>query len=141
MIRLSTEYFRFMEISNLYIHKHWEFHGFSSTLTLRGSEGYGKSLCFFLIFPYYKNSHFPYFGSCMDCALSKIFEKPITLECLCFPNTFPVLWEFTFSMFWELYGFQLHPKYLRNPQIWNVCVFPYFTRTMEIHFSHMLGTA
>ena len=31
---------------NLYIHKHCEFNGFSSTLNLSGSEDYRKSLCF-----------------------------------------------------------------------------------------------
>ena len=58
-----------------------------------------------------------------------------------FSHTFPVIWQFTFPMFWEMYGFLLHPKSLRNPLIWNVCVFPYFSRVMEIHFSHVLGTA
>ena len=36
---------------NLYIPKHWELHGFSLTLHLRGSEEYGKSLCFPILFP------------------------------------------------------------------------------------------
>ena len=56
-----------------------------------------------------------------------------------FPHTFPVLWEFTFPMFWELYGFLLHPKFLRNPYIWNVCAFLYFSRIIEIQFSHVLA--
>ena len=138
---------------NLYVHKHWEFHGFSSALNLRGSGNYGKSLCFALLFPTYVNSLFPYFGNCMDfcftqnisethyfrmfvfsrifplttgihffhilgivwiSASPKIGKKPITLGCLFFSHTFPVLWEFTFPMFWKLYGFLLHWKYLRN---------------------------
>ena len=56
-----------------------------------------------------------------------------------FSLTFPVLCKFTFPIFWELYGFLLLPKYLRNPLLWNVCVFPYFSLTMEIHFFHILG--
>ena len=56
-----------------------------------------------------------------------------------FSHTFPVLWKSTFPMFWELYGFLCHPKYLRNPQLWNVYVFPHFSRTVEIHFPHVLG--
>ena len=56
---------------NLYIHKHWEFHGFSSTLNPRGSEDYGKSLCFLLLFPYYVNSLFPYFRNCMDFCFTR----------------------------------------------------------------------
>ena len=64
---------------NLYIHKHWEFLGFSLTLNLPGSEDYGISLCFVLLFPYYLNSLlfpilfsyygnsiFPCSGNCMD---------------------------------------------------------------------------
>ena len=132
MIRLSTEYFHFMEISNLYIHKHWEFHGFSSTLTLRGCEGYGKSLCFLLIFPYYVNSLFPYFRNCMDCALSKIFEKAITLECLCFPRFFHVHFgncmDFCFTQnSWESNYFGMF------------AFSQYFSRIMRNHFSHVLG--
>ena len=138
---------------NLYISKHWELHGVSSTLDLRTSEGYGKFLCFPILFLYYVNSLFPYFGNCMDFCFSqniwethyfgmfvfpyfsltmgihfshvlgivwisvslKIVEKPITLECLFFPRTFSGLWKFTFPKFWELYGFLLHPKCLRNP--------------------------
>ena len=37
---------------NLHIPKHWELHGFSLTLNMRGSEEYGKSLCFPILFPY-----------------------------------------------------------------------------------------
>ena len=56
-----------------------------------------------------------------------------------FSLTFPVLCKFTFPIFWELYGFLLLPKYLRNPLLWNVCVFPYFSLAMGIHFFHILG--
>ena len=58
-----------------------------------------------------------------------------------FSLTFPVLCKFTFPIFWELYGFLLHPKYLRNLLLWNVCVFPYFSLTMGIHFFHILEIA
>ena len=58
-----------------------------------------------------------------------------------FSHTFPVLWKSTFPMFWELYRFLLHPKYLRNPWVWDICFFPYFSRTMEMHFSLVLGIA
>ena len=58
-----------------------------------------------------------------------------------FYHTFPVLWKSTFPMFWELHGFLLHPKYLRNPWIWNVCALPYVSRAMEIHFPYVLGIA
>ena len=55
-----------------------------------------------------------------------------------FSLTFSVLCKFAFPIFWELYGFLLLPKYLRNPLLWNVCVFPYFFFTMGIHFFHIL---
>ena len=97
------------------------------------------------IFPYFSLTmgiHFSHvLGIVWISASLKIFEKPITLECLFFPCTFSGLWKFTFPKFWELYGFLLHPKCLRNPQIWIVCVFPYLSHIMEIHFSHVLGTA
>ena len=54
-------------------------------------------------------------------------------------NTFLILWELTFSMFLEVYGFLLHAKYLRSPYLWNVCVFPNFFRTMDDFFLHILG--
>ena len=56
-----------------------------------------------------------------------------------FSQLFPLQWEFTFPIFWELYGFLLHPKYLRNPLLWNVYFFPYFSRIVGIHFSQTLG--
>ena len=61
---------------NLYIPKDWDLRGFSSTLNMRGSEEYGKSV---------------------------------------FSHTFPVLRKLTFPIFWELDGFLLHTKNLRNP--------------------------
>ena len=60
-----------------------------------------KCLFFLILFPYYGNSLFSYFGNCMDfCFTQNIWE---TLKCLFF--------------------------------------FPYFSRIMRIHFSHVLGTA
>ena len=94
---------------NLYIHKHWEFHGFSSTLNLRGSENYGKSLCFLLLFPYYVNSLFPNFGIIWISALPKIFEKPITLKCLCFPIYFPYHGNSLFPYFGNCMDFCFPP--------------------------------
>ena len=32
-----------------------------------------------------------------------------------FSHTFPVTWEFTHPVVWELHEFLLHAKYLRNP--------------------------
>ena len=42
-------------------------------------------------------------------------------------QTFLLPWEFTFPIFWELDGFPLNPKYLRNP-----CLF--FCNTFSVFF-------
>ena len=54
-----------------------------------------------------------------------------------FSYNFPVLWEFRFSMFWELYEFLFHKKILKTLNF-EMFVFSF---TMGIHFSHILGTA
>ena len=41
-----------------------------------------------------------------------------------FSHTFPVLCKFTFPIFWELLGFLLHPKHLRNHKS-EMFVFPH----------------
>ena len=56
-----------------------------------------------------------------------------------FPHTFPLLCKFTFPIFRQLYGFLLHPKYLRNPWSWKACVFLCFSCSIEIHFSYVWG--
>ena len=100
---------------NLYISKHWELHGVSSTLDLRTSEGYGKFLCFPILFLYYVNSLFPYFGNCMDFCFTQSIWETHYFGMFVFSHTFPVLWEFTFPMFWKLYGFLLNLKCLCFP--------------------------
>ena len=124
---------------SLYIHKHQEFHGFSSILNLRGSEDCEKSLCFLLLFLYYGNSLSSDFGNCMDFCLTQKISENHYFGMFVFSHIFPLLWEFTISIFWELYGFLLHQKQLRNPLLWNVCFFPYFSRIIAIRFSHVLG--
>ena len=60
-----------------------------------------KCLRFFIFFPYYGNSLFPYFGNCMDFCLTKNSSE-----------------THYFGMF---------------------VFFPYFSRIMAIHYSHVLG--
>ena len=79
-------------------------------------------------FLYYGNPRFPCFGNC-------IFKKPINLKCLCFP----VLLEFTFLVFWELYGFLLHAKYVRNPWLWNILFSHTFPVLSEFTFPMFWG--
>ena len=96
---------------------------------------------FYHSFPSLWEFIFPCFENGMDFCFTRNIWKTHNFEMFVFSHTFPVLWEFTFAMFWELHGFLLHLKYLRNPWNCNVCVFPYFSCTMETHFSHILGIA
>ena len=98
-----------------------------------------ECLCFRIFFLYNENTVFPCFGNCMDFCFKRKISETLNFEMFVFSHIFSLLWEFTFPIFWELYGFLLHPKYLRNPLLWNVCFFPYFSRIMGIHFSHVLG--
>ena len=65
-----------------------------------------KCLCFPILFTYYGNPPFSYFGNCMDFCFS---QKNIE-----FSHVFSLLWEFIFPIFWELYRSVLHMKYVRN---------------------------
>ena len=83
-----------------------------------------KCLCFPILFPYNGNPLFLYFGNCMDFCFKQKIPETLNFEMFVFSHIFSLLWEFTFPIFWELYGFLLHPKYFRNPTLWNVCFFP-----------------
>ena len=96
-----------------------------------------KCLCFPILFPYYGNPLFPCVGNCMDFCFKQKIPETLNFEMFVFSHIFSLLWEFTFPIFWELYGFLLHPKYLRNFGMF--VFFPYFSRIMRIHFSHVLG--
>ena len=99
----------------------------------------GNCMCFSIIFPYNGNPLFPYFGNCMYFCIQRKISETLKFEMFVFSHIFPLLWEFTFPIFWELHGFLLHPKYLRNFEMF--VFFPYFSSIMRIHFSHMLVTA
>ena len=58
---------------------------------------------------------------------------------LVFSHIFPLLWKFTFHIFGDLYGLMLHMKYVKNPYLWNVYVFPHVSLTMRIYFSYVFG--
>ena len=74
----------------------------------------GNCMCFSIIFPYNGNPLFPYFGNCMYFCIQRKISETLKFEMFVFSHIFPLLWEFTFPIFWELHGFLLHPKYLRN---------------------------
>ena len=73
-------------------------------------------MAFHRIFPFYGNlyirKHWELhrFSSTLNLRGSEKYGKiPV------FFHTFPVLFKFTFPIFWELYGFVLPPKFLKNP--------------------------
>ena len=72
-------------------------------------------------------------------ASHEICKKPIPLEYFCFPIIFPYYKEFNFPMFWKLYRFLLHVKYIRNPWLWNVLFSYTFVALLEFTFPMFLG--
>ena len=98
-----------------------------------------KCLYFPILFPYYGNPLFPCVGNCIDFCFKLKIPETLNFEMLVFSHIFSLLWEFTFLIFWELYVLKPHMKYVRNPQLWNVCVFPYVSLTMRIQCSHVIG--
>ena len=74
-----------------------------------------KCFCFPILFPYQDNPLFPYFGNYLDFCFKEKIPETLDFEMFVLSHIFPLLWEITFPIFWELYGFLLHPKYLRNP--------------------------
>ena len=85
--------------------KHWEFHGFSSTLNLRGREEHGESLCYPILFPYYVNLLFHILGTAWISASPEIVKKPINLKSLCFPVLFPYYGNPLSPCFWNCMDF------------------------------------
>ena len=83
-----------------------------------------KCFCFPILFSHNGNPLFPYFGNCIDFYFQQKIPETLNFEMFLFSHIFPLLCEFTFTIFWELYGFLLHPKYIRDPTLWNVCFFP-----------------
>ena len=97
-----------------------------------------ECLCFPILFPYHGNPLLPCFWNCMDFCVTQNIWETYNFGMFVFSHTFPLPWKSTFPIFLELYGFLCHPKYLRNLQLWNVCIFPHFSHAVEIHFPHVL---
>ena len=92
-----------------------------------------------ILFLYNGNPLLACCGNFMDFWFKTKTLEALDFEIFVFSHIFSLLWEFTFPIFLEFYGFLLHPKYLRNPLSWNVCFFLILFRIMEFHFSHILG--
>ena len=101
-----------------------------------------KCFCFPILFPYNGYPLFPYFQYCMDFCYEQKIPETLKFEMFVYSHIFSLLWEFTFSIFWELYGFLLHPKYLRNPTFRNICFFPihflYYENSLFPYFGNCM---
>ena len=58
--------------------------------------------------------YFSYVLGIIDFCVTQNIWETLNFGMFVFSHNFPVLWKSTLPMFWELYGFLLHPKYLRN---------------------------
>ena len=74
-----------------------------------------ECLSFPILLPYSETSLSPRIGNDKDFCFTQIIHEIHTFEMFVFSHNFLVSWKSTFFMFWELYGFLFHPKYLRNP--------------------------
>ena len=137
MIWLSTEYFHFMGMCTFQT-----FHGFSSTLLLRDSEEYGKYLCFPMLFLYYVNSLFPYFGKCMDfCFTQNIWETP-TFKCLFFHILFPYYENSHFPCFGNYMDFCFTRKFKKPINLKCLCfptLFPCYENSLFLCFGNCMN--
>ena len=97
-------------------------------------------MTFHIILPWYGNLYIPKHWRLHGFPLTQNLKEQ-NLGIVCVSHTCSLRWGFTHPMVWELHGFLFHAKYVRNLQLWNVCVFPCFSLTMGINFSHVLGIA
>ena len=84
--------------------------------------------------------HFSYIlGTAWISASSKKFQKPLTLKCLCFPIFFPYYGNSLFPYFGHCLDFCFTQNISETQHFGMFAFFPYFSRLMGIHFSHVLG--
>ena len=84
--------------------------------------------------------HFSYIlGTAWISASSKKFQKPLTLKCLCFPIFFPYYGNSLFPYFGNCMDFCFTQNISETQHFGMFAFFPYFSRIMGIHFSHVLG--
>ena len=78
-------------------------------------------------------------GTAWVSVSSKIFQKPLTLECLCFPIFFPYYGNSLFPYFGNCMDFCFTLNSWETHYFRMFVLFPYFSRITGIHFSHVLG--
>ena len=63
------------------------------------------NVCFFpILFPYYGNPLFSCVGNCMDFCFQQKIPETLNFEMFMFSHIFSLLCEFTFLLFWKIYG-------------------------------------
>ena len=97
-----------------------------------------ECLFFLILFPYYENSLLICFGNCMVSVSPEIFKKSVNLKYLSFTVLFPYYGNPLFPCLGNCMDFCFKRKILKNPWLWNACVFSNFSLTTRIHFSHVL---
>ena len=98
------------------------------------------NVCFFpILLPYYGNPLFSCVGNCMDICFQQKIPETLNFEMFMFSHIFSLLCEFTFLIFWKIYGLMPNMKYVRNPQLSIFCVFPYISLTMRIQLFPMFS--
>ena len=98
------------------------------------------NLCVFSYFSCAMQIHFSHILEIVCISASrKIFEKPITLECLCFPIFFPYYGNSLFPCFGNWLDFCFKRKISETLNFEMLVCFPYFFLTLWIHFPHIFG--
>ena len=107
-----------------------------------------------ILFPYYGNSLFPCFAKCMDFCIKRQISETLNFEIFAVVNIYvkdKVLKKIVFSHIFAYYGNSLYP-YFGNSMgfcfnqnisetLESLLFFPYFSRIMRVHFSHVLRVA
>ena len=88
-----------------------------------------KCLCFLIVFHYYGNSLFPYFGNCMDFCFTQSIWETHYFGMSVFSDTFPVLWEFTLSI-WISASSKIFKKPINLKCLCFPILFPYYANPL-----------
>ena len=88
--------------------------GFVKTSNFLKDPEPGYDMAFPRIFPFYGNWYIPKHWELHGLSLTLNLQGSEDMGNPCVFPYFSVLSKFPFPIFWELYGFLLHPKSLRN---------------------------
>ena len=116
---------------------HWKFQPVSRITHKKLSHSV-RHICLFKSSTDYVNSLIPCFGNYMGFCITQIILEALNFGVFLFSHTFPLLWEFTFSIFWESYGFVPQGKYARNllGYLYFLILFPYYINSIFPFFGN-----